>query len=80
MSIYNSSRAPGDAAVLAQLMCELGYETKRREMEARLQLILSNPAYKTFVAIMDGCVCGMIGTLAYPSYGHNDASGRISPW
>ena len=77
MSIYNSSRAPGDAAVLAQLMCELGYETKRREMEARLQLILSKPAYKTFVAIMDGCVCGMIGTLAYPSYGHNDASGRI---
>jgi hypothetical protein len=43
MSIYNSSRALGDAAVLAQLMCELGYETKRREMEARLQLILSKP-------------------------------------
>ena len=46
MSIYNSSRAPGDAAVLAQLMCEPGYETKRREMEARLQLILSKPAYE----------------------------------
>jgi ribosomal protein S18 acetylase RimI-like enzyme len=26
---------------------------------------------------MDGCVCGMIGTLTYPSYEHNDASGRI---
>jgi ribosomal protein S18 acetylase RimI-like enzyme len=59
-------------------MCELGYETKRAEMETRLKLILSNPAYKTFVAAMDGCVCGMIGTLAYyPSYEHNDAGGRI---
>ena len=58
-------------------MCELGYETQRAEMETRLKLILSNPAYKTFIAIMDGCVCGMIGTLTYPSYEHNDPSGRI---
>ena len=68
---------PGDAAVLAQLMCELGYETKRTEMEPRLKLILSNPAHKTFVAVMGDCVCGMIGTLAYPSYEHDDPSGRI---
>jgi len=68
---------PRDAAVLAQLMCELGYETKRTEMEPRLKLILSNPAYKTFVAVMGDCVCGMIGTLAYPSYEHDDPSGRI---
>lgn len=66
-----------DAAELAVLMRELGYETQRPEMEARLKLVLSNPAYKTFVAIMDGCVCGMIGTLTYPSYEHNDPSGRI---
>jgi len=66
-----------DAAELAVLMCELGYETKRTEMETRLKLILSNPGYKTFVATMDGCICGMIGTLTYPSYEHNDASGRI---
>jgi ribosomal protein S18 acetylase RimI-like enzyme len=66
-----------DAPELAVLMCELGYETDRTEMETRLELILSNPAYKTFVAIMDGCVCGMIGTLTCPSYEHNDPSGRI---
>jgi len=66
-----------DAAELAVLMRELGYETQRPEMESRLKLISSNPAYKTFVAIMDGCVCGMIGTLTYPSYEHNDPSGRI---
>ncbi|HEU5313147.1 MAG TPA: GNAT family N-acetyltransferase [Candidatus Udaeobacter sp.] len=66
-----------DAPELAALICELGYETTRAEMQTRLKLILSNPAYKTFVAIMDGCVCGMIGTLTYPSYEHNDPSGRI---
>ena len=66
-----------DVAEIAALMCELGYETKRTEMETRLKLILSNPGYKTFVATMDGCICGMIGTLTYPSYEHNDASGRI---
>ena len=66
-----------DAPELAVLMRELGYETDATEMEARLELILTDPAYKTFVAIMDGSVCGMIGTLTYPSYEHNDASGRI---
>jgi ribosomal protein S18 acetylase RimI-like enzyme len=40
-------------------------------------LILTNPAYKTFVAIMGDSVCGMIGALTYPIYEHNDASGRI---
>jgi hypothetical protein len=58
-------------------MRELGYKTKRTEMETRLSLILSNPAYKTFVAVMDRCICEMIGTLAYPSYKHDDPSGRI---
>jgi ribosomal protein S18 acetylase RimI-like enzyme len=66
-----------DAPELAVLMCELGYETDPTEMEARLELILTDPAYKTFVAIMDGSVCGTIGTLTYQSYEHNDASGRI---
>jgi hypothetical protein len=47
-----------DAPELAALMCELGYETKRTEMEARLELILSNPACKTFVSVMEGSVCG----------------------
>ena len=59
-----------DAPELAVLMRELGYETKQAEMESRLKLILSNPAHKTFVAIMDGRVCGMIGTLTYTCYEH----------
>jgi len=66
-----------DASELAVLMCELGYETKPTEMETRLKSVLSNPAYKTFVAVLDGRLCGMIGTFAYPSYEHNDPGGRI---
>jgi ribosomal protein S18 acetylase RimI-like enzyme len=66
-----------DAPELAALMCQLGYKTNRAEMEGRLKLILSDPAYKTFVAVMNGSVCAMIGTLTHRSYEHNDPSGRI---
>ena len=66
-----------DAAALAQLMCELGYETTKSEMEMRIQRIATDERYRTFVAVGDGAVCGMIGTLAYPSIEHNDFSGRI---
>jgi ribosomal protein S18 acetylase RimI-like enzyme len=68
---------PGDAAVLAQLMCELGYETTKSEMQMRVERIATDERYRTFVAVRDGKVCGMIGTLTYPSYEHNDPSGRI---
>jgi ribosomal protein S18 acetylase RimI-like enzyme len=67
----------GDAAGLAALMCELGYETSDAEMESRLKSILKDAAYQTFVAEVDGSVCGMIGTFAQASYEHNDPSGRI---
>jgi GNAT superfamily N-acetyltransferase len=68
---------PGDAAALAQLMCELGYETTKSEMQMRLQRIATDQRYRTFVAVCDGNVCGLIGTLTYPSIEHNDPSGRI---
>jgi ribosomal protein S18 acetylase RimI-like enzyme len=66
-----------DASEMAALMCELGYETTPTEMETRLISILPDSAYKTYVAMVDGRICGMIGTLAHPSYEHNDFSGRI---
>ena len=66
-----------DASVLAQLMCELGYETTKSEMQMRLEPIATDERLRTFVAECDGQVCGMIGTLTYPSYEHNDPSGRI---
>jgi ribosomal protein S18 acetylase RimI-like enzyme len=66
-----------DASALAQLMCELGYETTKSEMQIRVERIATDERYRTFVAVRDGKVCGMIGTLTYPSYEHNDPSGRI---
>jgi ribosomal protein S18 acetylase RimI-like enzyme len=66
-----------DATALAQLMCELGYETRKSEMQMRMETIAADERYRTFVAVLDGKVCGMIGTLACPSYEHNDPGGRI---
>lgn len=66
-----------DAAALAQLMCELGYETTISEMQMRMERIASDERYRTFVAVHEGTVCGMIGTVTNPSYEHNDSSGRI---
>jgi len=66
-----------DAAALAQLMCELGYETTKSEMQMRLERIVTDERYRTFVAVRDGKVCGMIGTLKSLSYEHNDLGGRI---
>ena len=66
-----------DVAALAQLMCELGYETTKSEMQMRMEKIVGDERYRTFVAVRDDRVCGVIGTLTYPSYEHNDLSGRI---
>ena len=66
-----------DAAALAQLICELGYETSTAEMQQRLQSILSDARFRTFIAEVDDQICGMIGTLICPSYEHNDPGGRI---
>jgi GNAT superfamily N-acetyltransferase len=66
-----------DAVALAQLMCELGYETTKSEMQMRLQRIATDERLRAFVAVCAGKVCGMIGALTYPSVEHNDFSGRI---
>ena len=72
-------RAAGmnDAAALAQLMCELGYDTTKSEMQMRMERIATDERYRTFVAVCNGTVCGMIGTLTSPSYEHNELGGRI---
>jgi len=66
-----------DAPAIATLMCELGYDTTPAEMRRRLKSILCDVRYRTLLAELDGNVCGMIGTLAHPSYEHDDPSGRI---
>jgi ribosomal protein S18 acetylase RimI-like enzyme len=66
-----------DAAELAALACQLGYETTSAEMESRLVSILKDPRYKTVAALRDEKICGMIGTFSASSYLHNDLNGRI---
>jgi len=66
-----------DAAELAALSSELGYETTGAEMESRLVSILKYPRYKTLVALKDEKICGMLGTFSASSYLHNDLNGRI---
>jgi ribosomal protein S18 acetylase RimI-like enzyme len=66
-----------DAPVLAALMCELGYETNSSEMRQRLKSILSDARYRTFIADIDGQVCGMVGMLTHASHEYNDLSGKI---
>ena len=67
-----------DAPALAALMCELGYETTAAEMRRRLKSILIDGRFRTFVAVMENQVCGMIGTLTHASHEHNDFTGRIT--
>jgi ribosomal protein S18 acetylase RimI-like enzyme len=66
-----------DAAALAQLMCELGYETSAAEMRERLESILSDARCRTFIGEIDNQICGMVGTLMHVSHEHNDLSGKI---
>ena len=72
-------RAPeaGDMDALAELMTQLGYETRMSEMQMRMETILANRNYATFVAVSQGKVCGMVGTLTCYTYEHNSPSARI---
>jgi PhnO protein len=66
-----------DIEALADLMTQLGYETRASEMQMRMEAILADKHYVTFVAVSKGKVCGMIGTFTCYSYEHNSPSGRI---
>ena len=72
-------RAPeaGDMEALASLMTQLGYETRTSEMQMRMETIMANKHYATFVAVSGGEVCGMIGTRISYSYEHNSPGAAI---
>jgi len=72
-------RAPeiGDMEALAELMTQLGYPTRTSEMQMRMETILANKHYATFVAVSGGKVCGMIGTRISYSFEHNNPGGTI---
>jgi ribosomal protein S18 acetylase RimI-like enzyme len=66
-----------DHESLASLMGELGYATRASEMEMRMEVIRQDSRYTTFVAVLDGMICGMIGTFVHQTYEHNGPGGRI---
>jgi len=66
-----------DANALADLVTQLGYETRASEMEMRMEAILANKNYATLVAVNKGEVCGMIGTFTRYTYEHNSPSAII---
>src|SRR5437762_7703480 len=66
-----------DMEALADLMTQLGYETRASEMQMRMEAIRADTHYATFVAVSKGKVCGMIGTFTCYTYEHNSPSGRI---
>src|SRR5260370_3868304 len=66
-----------DFEALADLMTQLGYETRAAEMQMRMEAIRADKHYATFVAVSKGKVCGMVGTFTCYSYEHNSLSGRI---
>ena len=72
-------RAPEavDMEALADLITQLGYETRTSEMEMRMEAISANKNYATFVAVSGGKVCGMIGTATRYTYEHNSPSAAI---
>jgi GNAT superfamily N-acetyltransferase len=66
-----------DAEAMALLMTQLGYDTRTSEMKMRMETIARDSRYRTFVAVRIGKICGMIGTLSYASYEHNNLGGWI---
>ena len=66
-----------DAEALAGLMTELGYATRTSEMTMRLETIAADGRYRTFVAVSNGKICGMIGTFCYFTYEDNNPGGKI---
>lgn len=67
----------GDMEALADLMTQLGYPTRTSEMQMRMETIMANKQYATFVAVSGGEVCGMIGTRISYSFEHNSPGGAI---
>ena len=66
-----------DVEALADLMTQLGYETRASEMQMRMEAICANKNYATFVAVSKGKVCGMIGTFTRYTYEYNSPSAMI---
>lgn len=66
-----------DVDVLAGLVTELGYPTSPVEMLSRLQAIMDDEDYATFVALVGEQVVGFVGTRLGPVYETSGLQGQI---
>ena len=66
-----------DSASVAGLMSQLGYPTSGEEMKQRLEGILPDSDYMTFVAEHQKDVVGVIGVGIYRYYEQNGTYGRL---
>jgi ribosomal protein S18 acetylase RimI-like enzyme len=66
-----------DSEAIARLVSELGYPTSASQMRRRLDAILHDQHYQTFVACEDGHVLGFVGTRSGPLYEDDECYGQI---
>ena len=75
LAVRGATRA--DADRIAGLMTELGYPTTAAQMTVRLDAILADDDYRTFLACDGSTIAGAIGTRTGPLYESDDAYGQI---
>jgi ribosomal protein S18 acetylase RimI-like enzyme len=66
-----------DSERIARLVTELGYPTSATQMRKRLEAILRDEDYDTWVACDNGEIVGFIGTRIGPLYESDDHYGQI---
>ena len=66
-----------DISALAELMNELGYNTTVDEMKTRFENIQNHIDHKTFIAIIDTDISGMVGVSKNYSYEQNGIYVRV---
>ena len=66
-----------DSEPIATLVTELGYPTSPSQMRRRLETIIDDNHYQTFVAWEDGQVLGFVGTRSGPLYEDDEYYGQI---
>jgi len=67
-----------DSAAIAGLVAQLGYPTTVSEMKTRLESLLADPEYVTFVAESSGRIIGLIGAYLSPALEYNGVHGRLT--
>ena len=68
---------PADIPALTELMNELGYHTTVDEMKTRFENFQNHQDYKTFIAVTDNEISGIVGLTKNFSYEQNGIYVRV---